>query len=122
MGVFVYMRHHVGNDVSDMSVVQAIENLFAAALGAKQAGGAQQAQVMADERGREAQRRRDVANRLRAIQRLDDDAQARGVAEQAEHLGEFDGFVVGEWRKGKAVDGGGMGHDDVLTYEQVFIC
>lgn len=89
------MLEHVGEQAADVGIRGRVEHLLALALGLDDAGRAQQAQVVADQRTGQVQRGGDVAHRDRLRQAGEHDAQARGVAQQVEQVGEFVDGVVG---------------------------
>ena len=81
-----------------MGIGSRVEDLLALALCLDDAGRAQQAQVVADKRTGQVERGGDVAHRGRLRQAGQHDAQAGGVAEQVEQVGQFfdrAGRVVG---------------------------
>jgi hypothetical protein len=96
-----HMLEHVDDDATNMIVGCGVEYLLAMALGAHDAGGAQQTQVMADQRGAEVEPVGDLPHRCRRIQTSQDDAQARGIAEQAEQVCELGRMLIGE-QQGRA--------------------
>ena len=56
------MLEHVGEEAADVCVGSGVEHLFALALGLDDAGGAQQAQVVADQGAAQFQTASDVAH------------------------------------------------------------
>ena len=88
------MRHHVGDRAADMFVGRGVEHLLALPLRSQDAGRPQQAQMVADQRGREPSPRRDVRNASRAVEAGENDPEPARVAHEPEHLREFDRLII----------------------------
>lgn len=84
--VLVVIFHGVGNHISqypgDMVVRCFVEHLLVASSSTHEAGGTQETKVMADERLRCAGGFGDVANRDWSLEAAQQNAQARGIAQE----------------------------------------
>ena len=77
-----------GQHAADVVIRGEIENLLAFTLGAYDPRRPQQAQVMTDQRSRQPQRFRYCAHRAAPVNARQHNAQARGIAQQAEQVSE----------------------------------
>ncbi len=83
------MIDDVDQYAADMVVSDCIEHILAVALGAHEAGGAQQPQVVADEGGRSGDLVGNLAHRTHPLKARRDDAKPCRIPKQAEHIGNF---------------------------------
>jgi hypothetical protein len=81
------MHEQFGQHGADVVIGGEIENLLAFTLGAYNPRRPQQTQVMTDERGRQPQRFRYCAHRAAPVNARQHNAQARGIAQEAEQVG-----------------------------------
>ena len=91
------------------------------ALGAQQPRGAQQTQVMAHQRLRQAELSDQRADRAATLEAAKHDAQPASVTQQAEHIGKLADLILGQGR-GAGLQGKDIAHRNLKTYEHVFIC
>jgi hypothetical protein len=89
------MLEQFGQHGADVVIGGEIENLLAFTLGAHDPRRPQQTQVMADERRRQPERFRDRPHRAAPVDTRQHDAQPRGIAQQAEQVGERNDALIG---------------------------
>jgi hypothetical protein len=84
-----------GQHGADVVIGGEIENLLAFTLGAYDPRRPQQPQVMTDKRGRQSQRFRYCPHRAAPVDARQHNAQARGIPQQAEQVGERNNALIG---------------------------
>jgi hypothetical protein len=84
-----------GQHGADVVIGGEIENLFAFTLGAYDPRRPQQTQVMTDQRSRQPQRFRYCAHRAAPVNARQHNAQARGIAQEAEQVGKRHNALIG---------------------------
>jgi hypothetical protein len=84
-----------GQHGADVVIGGEIENLLAFTLGAYDPRRPQQTQVMTDKRGRQSQRFRYCPHRAAPVDARQHNAQARGIAQEAEQVGERNNALIG---------------------------
>jgi hypothetical protein len=92
-----------GQHGADVVIGCEIENLLAFALGAYDPCRPQQTQVMTDERSRQSQRFRYCPHRAAPVDARQHNAQARGIAQEAEQVGKRNNALIGCY-KGRGQD------------------
>ncbi len=85
----------LGQHGADVVIGGEIENLLAFTLGAHDPRRPQQTQVMADERSRQPQRFRYGPHRAAPFDARQHNAQTRGIAQEAEQVGERNNPLIG---------------------------
>lgn len=88
------MRHHVGDGAPNMFVCRCIKNLLALTIGAQDAGGTQQTQVMAYKGWRQTGARGHIGNANWRVQTREDDPQSARVSHEPEHFGKFNRLII----------------------------
>ena len=84
-----------GQHGADVVIGGEIENLLAFTLGAYDPRRPQQAQVMTDERSRQSQRLRYCPHRAAPVDTRQHNAQACGIAQETEQVGERNNALIG---------------------------
>jgi hypothetical protein len=90
------MGHHVGKNAAHMLVGGRVKNLLALPLRPQDAAGAQQPQVMADQRLRQLGARSDVGDAARLIKAGKYDLEPACFAENPEQLGQLKDLIIGD--------------------------
>ena len=83
-----------------------VKHLFAAPVGFEDPGRAQEPQMVAGQRGGNAQMIGNIASRAFVLLARNHNRQARGIGQQAERIGQFAGLIGGEF---------GVAHDKQLN-------
>jgi hypothetical protein len=90
-----------GQHGADVVVGSKIENLLAFTLGAHDPRRPQQTQVMTDQRSRQSQRFRYCPHCAAPVDARQHNAQARGIAQEAEQVGERNNALIGCYKEGR---------------------
>jgi hypothetical protein len=93
------MRNHAGEHAAHMLVGGRVKHLLAVPLRPQDAAGAQQAQMMADQRLREMAARRDVRHAAGLLKADHYDLEPARLAQDSEQVGELENLIVGECQK-----------------------
>ena len=97
------MLEQFGQHGADVVIGGEIENLLAFTFGAYDPRRPQQTQVMTDERSRQSQRFRYCPHRAAPVDARQHNAQARGIAQEAEQVGKRNNALIGCY-KGRGQD------------------